>query len=50
MPVSTAVLWCWNDRYRGHTGTVAPGEVASLWKVCNTNGEAVDYIKDFYKL
>jgi hypothetical protein len=49
-PVSIARMWCWNDRFHDDAGTVAPGEVASLWKVCNTNEEAVTYIKDFYKL
>jgi len=29
-------------------GTVAPGEVASLWKVCNGNYEALDYLAQFY--
>ncbi|KAL0399155.1 UNVERIFIED_CONTAM: hypothetical protein Sradi_2258800 [Sesamum radiatum] len=29
-------------------GTVSNGEVASLWKVCNTNAEALAYLKEFY--
>lgn len=29
-------------------GTVSEGEVASLWKVCNSNSEALAYLKDFY--
>ncbi|CAM0906773.1 unnamed protein product [Alopecurus aequalis] len=29
-------------------GTVAPGEVASLWKVCNGNHEALEYLAQFY--
>ncbi|KAF5727919.1 cytokinin riboside 5'-monophosphate phosphoribohydrolase LOGL10 isoform X1 [Tripterygium wilfordii] len=31
-------------------GTVSKGEVESLWKVCNTNAEALDYLSDFYNL
>ncbi|KAL5210852.1 hypothetical protein ABZP36_006475 [Zizania latifolia] len=31
-------------------GTVAPGEVASLWKVCNGNHEALEYLAQFYTL
>ncbi|KAK6947021.1 LOG family [Dillenia turbinata] len=31
-------------------GTVAKGEVASLWKVCDTNSEALSYLKQFYDL
>lgn len=31
-------------------GTVAKGEVASLWKVCNTNSEALAYLAEFYSL
>jgi predicted Rossmann-fold nucleotide-binding protein len=30
-------------------GTVSKGEVASLWKVCNSNSEALAYLKDFYR-
>jgi predicted Rossmann-fold nucleotide-binding protein len=30
-------------------GTVSNGEVASLWKVCNSNSEALAYLKDFYR-
>ncbi|GAA0183383.1 hypothetical protein LIER_42396 [Lithospermum erythrorhizon] len=30
--------------------TVAKGEVASLWKVCNTNSEALTYLAKFYSL
>lgn len=29
-------------------GTVAPGEVASLWKVCDGNHEALEYLAEFY--
>ncbi|KAL0443309.1 UNVERIFIED_CONTAM: hypothetical protein Slati_2053600 [Sesamum latifolium] len=29
-------------------GTVSNGEVSSLWKVCNTNAEALTYLKEFY--
>ncbi|KAJ1441297.1 LOG family [Sesbania bispinosa] len=29
-------------------GTVSKGEVASLWKVCNSNSEALAYLADFY--
>ncbi|OMP04312.1 Cytokinin riboside 5'-monophosphate phosphoribohydrolase LOG [Corchorus olitorius] len=31
-------------------GTVAKGEVASLWKVCDTNSEALAYLAEFYNL
>ncbi|CAL4943091.1 unnamed protein product [Urochloa decumbens] len=31
-------------------GTVAPGEVASLWKVCNSNQEALEYLAGFYNV
>lgn len=31
-------------------GTVSKGEVASLWKVCNTNSEALAYLAEFYGL
>jgi predicted Rossmann-fold nucleotide-binding protein len=31
-------------------GTVAPGEVASLWKVCNGNYEALEYLAQFYNV
>ncbi|WOK99699.1 hypothetical protein Cni_G08411 [Canna indica] len=31
-------------------GTVASGEVESLWKVCSGNSEALDYLAEFYKL
>lgn len=31
-------------------GTVARGEVASLWKVCDGNLEALEYLADFYSL
>ncbi|XP_006650301.1 probable cytokinin riboside 5'-monophosphate phosphoribohydrolase LOGL5 [Oryza brachyantha] len=31
-------------------GTVAPGEVASLWKVCNGNHEALEYLAHFYNV
>lgn len=29
-------------------GTVSKGEVASLWKICNSNSEALAYLADFY--
>ncbi|KAF1879671.1 hypothetical protein Lal_00033329 [Lupinus albus] len=29
-------------------GTVSEGEVAPLWKVCNSNSEALAYLEDFY--
>lgn len=32
------------------SGTVADGEMASLWKVCNTNKEALAYLADYYGL
>ncbi|PWA74823.1 putative cytokinin riboside 5'-monophosphate phosphoribohydrolase LOGL5 [Artemisia annua] len=31
-------------------GTVSKGEVSSLWKVCNSNSEALAYLKDFYDI
>ncbi|XP_077229945.1 putative lysine decarboxylase family protein [Tasmannia lanceolata] len=31
-------------------GTVSKGEVASLWKVCNDNFEALEYLAEFYSL
>ncbi|KAI3456849.1 hypothetical protein Pfo_013512 [Paulownia fortunei] len=31
-------------------GTVSNGEVASLWKVCNTNSEALAYLAEYYGL
>lgn len=31
-------------------GTIADGEMASLWKVCNTNTEALAYLADYYGL
>eukprot|EP00268_Persea_americana_P040918 TRINITY_DN40731_c0_g1_i1.p1 TRINITY_DN40731_c0_g1~~TRINITY_DN40731_c0_g1_i1.p1 ORF type:complete len:305 (-),score=57.31 TRINITY_DN40731_c0_g1_i1:281-1195(-) len=31
-------------------GTLDKGEVASLWKVCNDNFEALEYLAEFYKL
>lgn len=31
-------------------GTIADGEMASLWKVCNTNTEALAYLADYYRL
>ncbi|XP_057765548.1 cytokinin riboside 5'-monophosphate phosphoribohydrolase LOG2 [Salvia miltiorrhiza] len=31
-------------------GTVSKGEVASLWKVCNTNSEALVYLAEYYGL
>ncbi|PSR85283.1 Cytokinin riboside 5'-monophosphate phosphoribohydrolase [Actinidia chinensis var. chinensis] len=33
-----------------HWGTVAKGEVSSLWKVCNNNLEALAYLEEFYDL
>ncbi|KAA8527033.1 hypothetical protein F0562_008738 [Nyssa sinensis] len=31
-------------------GTVSKGEVASLWKICDNNSEALAYLADFYDL
>lgn len=31
-------------------GTVAPGEVAALWKVCDGNYEALEYLAEFYNV
>ena len=31
-------------------GSVAPGEIDSLWTVCKTNDEVVDHLAAFYKL
>ncbi|GFP99325.1 probable cytokinin riboside 5'-monophosphate phosphoribohydrolase logl10 [Phtheirospermum japonicum] len=31
-------------------GTVSNGEVASLWKVCNSNSEALAYLAEYYGL
>lgn len=31
-------------------GTVARGELASLWKVCSGNFDALEYLADFYDL
>lgn len=31
-------------------GTLAKGEVDSLWKVCDNNAEAVAYLASFYNL
>ncbi|CAJ1963977.1 unnamed protein product [Sphenostylis stenocarpa] len=31
-------------------GTVSKGEVASLWKVCNSNSEALAYLEEFYSI
>lgn len=31
-------------------GTVSKGEVASLWKICHTNSEALAYLAEFYGL
>ncbi|KAF8391652.1 hypothetical protein HHK36_023959 [Tetracentron sinense] len=31
-------------------GIVSKGEVASLWKVCNDNSEALEYLAEFYNL
>ena len=31
-------------------GTVSKGEVTPLWKICNSNSEALAYLTDFYNL
>lgn len=31
-------------------GTVTKEEVASLWKICNNNSEALSYLAEFYDL
>ncbi|XVF03721.1 hypothetical protein REPUB_Repub05bG0018100 [Reevesia pubescens] len=31
-------------------GTVSKGEVASLWKICDTNSDALAYLAEFYDL
>ena len=31
-------------------GTVSKGEVASLWRICNNNSEALSYLAEFYEL
>lgn len=31
-------------------GTVAKDEVASLWKICDSNSEALSYLAEFYDL
>ncbi|MBA0792272.1 hypothetical protein Gohar_016784 [Gossypium harknessii] len=31
-------------------GTVSKGEVSSLWKICNTNSDALAYLAEFYDL
>ncbi|KAH1121187.1 hypothetical protein J1N35_004347 [Gossypium stocksii] len=31
-------------------GTVSKGEVSSLWKICNTNSDALVYMAEFYDL
>lgn len=31
-------------------GTVSQGEVESLWKVCDSNSEALNYLSEFYSL
>lgn len=31
-------------------GTVSKGEVSSLWKICNTNSDALVYLAEFYDL
>ncbi|CAL0317141.1 unnamed protein product [Lupinus luteus] len=31
-------------------GTVSEGEIAPLWKVCNSNSEALAYLEDFYSI
>ncbi|KAK8705975.1 hypothetical protein V6N13_049558 [Hibiscus sabdariffa] len=33
-----------------HWGTVSKGEVSSLWKICNTNSDALAYLAEFYGL
>ncbi|CAI0379193.1 unnamed protein product [Linum tenue] len=33
-----------------YSGTVSRGEVASLWKICENNSEALAYLADFYHL
>ncbi|XP_030528604.2 probable cytokinin riboside 5'-monophosphate phosphoribohydrolase LOGL10 [Rhodamnia argentea] len=33
-----------------HWGTVSKGEVGSLWKVCDSNSEALTYLSEFYDL
>lgn len=34
----------------GCAGAVSPGEVDSLWKVCDTNEDAVAELRAFYHL
>lgn len=31
-------------------GTIGRGQVESLWKVCDGNSQALDYLAEFYKL
>lgn len=31
-------------------GTVSKGEVSSLWKICDTNSDALSYLSEFYDL
>lgn len=31
-------------------GTLSKGEITSLWKVCDSNSEALAYLADFYNL
>lgn len=31
-------------------GTVSEGEVESLWRVCDNNSEALEYLSEFYSL
>ncbi|XP_020579123.1 uncharacterized protein LOC110023850 isoform X2 [Phalaenopsis equestris] len=31
-------------------GAVSDGEIGSLWKVCNSNREALEYLADFYSI
>lgn len=31
-------------------GTLSKGEIAALWKVCNDNSEALEYLAEFYSL
>ncbi|XP_039026710.1 uncharacterized protein LOC120160353 [Hibiscus syriacus] len=33
-----------------HWGTVSKGEISSLWKICNTNSDALAYLAEFYDL
>ncbi|KAK4797293.1 hypothetical protein SAY86_029619 [Trapa natans] len=33
-----------------HWGTVSQGEIESLWKVCDSNCQALEYLSEFYSL